>query len=123
MKLSITLSRFVCVGSLGFLTACSSSSSTPSNIEKKEVRLCGASQEISPTDSNVVEIAQAAAKEKGVELIKVIKASTQVVAGINYHLILEVKKDSEIKRIRTSIWVKSWENFQKITLWVDEESY
>lgn len=48
------------------------------------------------------------------EFSKVIKAKQQVVAGMMYHLTLEVIDSSNKKIYEAKVWVKPWMNFKQL---------
>ncbi|CAF1696391.1 unnamed protein product [Brassica napus] len=54
-------------------------------------------------------------RENGVvELVRVLKATEQVVAGKLYSLTLEVKEAGEKKIYEAKVWVKPWMNFKQL---------
>ncbi|CAN6805304.1 unnamed protein product [Brassica oleracea] len=54
-------------------------------------------------------------RENGVvELVRVLKATEQVVAGKLYSLTLEVKEAGEKKIYEAKVWVKPWINFRQL---------
>ncbi|XP_013626107.1 PREDICTED: cysteine proteinase inhibitor 7 [Brassica oleracea var. oleracea] len=54
-------------------------------------------------------------RENGVvELVRVLKATEQVVAGKLYSLTLEVKEAGEKKIYEAKVWVKPWINFKQL---------
>ncbi|ONK59771.1 uncharacterized protein A4U43_C08F10470 [Asparagus officinalis] len=59
-------------------------------------------------------------KEANTKLVftKVIKGESQVVAGINYKLVIEAKditRNNKVGRYEVIVWEKSWEKFMKLT--------
>lgn len=48
------------------------------------------------------------------ELVRVLKATEQVVAGKLYSLTLEVKEAGEKKIYEAKVWVKPWINFRQL---------
>ena len=72
-------------------------------------------------DPHVKEIADFAVKEYNKEsgaklkLQKVIKGESQVVAGINYRLVIAAKDGSATKNYQAVVWEKSWENYRNLT--------
>lgn len=72
-------------------------------------------------DPQVTEIAEFAVdgynKQSNTSLIlqKVVKGETQVVAGINYRLVLKAKNGSVGKKYQAVVWEKSWLNFRNLT--------
>ncbi|KDP21894.1 hypothetical protein JCGZ_03032 [Jatropha curcas] len=71
-------------------------------------------------DPHVVEIANYAVGEynkrstANLKLGKVVKGETQVVAGTNYRLVLEVNGGAS-KDYEAVVWEKTWENFKNLT--------
>ncbi|KAB2026016.1 hypothetical protein ERO13_D06G160600v2 [Gossypium hirsutum] len=72
-------------------------------------------------DPHVTEIAEFAVNEynrlssSSLVLQKVVKGETQVVAGINYRLVLKAKNGSVAKKYQAVVWEKSWLNFRNLT--------
>ncbi|TYI23699.1 hypothetical protein ES332_A06G182800v1 [Gossypium tomentosum] len=72
-------------------------------------------------DPHVMEIAEFAVDEYNKQsnssliLQKVVKGETQVVAGINYRLVLKAKNGSMAKKYQAVVWEKSWLNFRNLT--------
>ncbi|ONK59772.1 uncharacterized protein A4U43_C08F10480 [Asparagus officinalis] len=59
-------------------------------------------------------------KEANTKLVftKVIKGESQVVAGINYKLVIEAKDtthNNKVGRYEVIVWEKSWKKFMKLT--------
>lgn len=48
------------------------------------------------------------------EFTKVVKAKEQVVAGMMYHLTLEVNDGGKNKIYEAKVWVKPWMNFKQL---------
>ncbi|XP_020244461.1 cysteine proteinase inhibitor 1-like [Asparagus officinalis] len=76
------------------------------------------------SDPHLVEIGKFAVsehnKEANTKLVftKVIKGESQVVAGINYKLVIEAKditRNNKVGRYEVIVWEKSWEKFMKLT--------
>ncbi|XP_030553024.1 cysteine proteinase inhibitor 1-like [Rhodamnia argentea] len=73
------------------------------------------------SDPYVREIAEFAVKTHNVEantgllLKKVVKGETQVVAGTNYKLVVEVKDGADAKRFEALVWDKPWEHFRRLS--------
>ena len=87
----------------------------------KEKPLAGGFGEASVTDEKVIAAADFAIKaqersmqdpEAGqtttLELVKILSAAQQVVAGMNYRLTLEVKVNGEKKQADAIVWWQSW---------------
>ncbi|CAL9074166.1 unnamed protein product [Musa acuminata var. zebrina] len=73
-------------------------------------------------DPHVREIAEFAIAEHNnqanasLALSKVVKGETQVVAGTNYRLVLQVKDASGARvKYQAVVWEKPWENFRQLT--------
>ncbi|KAJ7946382.1 Cysteine proteinase inhibitor [Quillaja saponaria] len=72
-------------------------------------------------DPHVVEIAKYAVTEYDKEsnatlkFESVIKGETQVVAGINYRLVLAANDGSATKNYRALVWEKPWESYKSLT--------
>ncbi|CAL9085019.1 unnamed protein product [Musa textilis] len=75
------------------------------------------------SDPDVSEIAEFAVAEHNHEagtnltLCKVVKGETQVVAGINYKLVLEAKDGGAgvVSEYEAVVWEKTWEHFRRLT--------
>ena len=73
------------------------------------------------SDPHVAEIGEFAVSEHNKEtnsklaFIKVIKGKTQVVAGLNYKLVLKAKDGDRVGRYEAVIWEVVWENILKLT--------
>lgn len=73
------------------------------------------------TDPHVTEIANFSVteydKQSGAKLTleRVIKGETQVVAGMNYRLVLAAKDESATKNYEAVVWEKTWEHFRNLT--------
>lgn len=46
---------------------------------------------------------------------KVVKGETQVVAGINYRLVVKAKDGGTMATYEAVVWEKAWEGFRKLT--------
>ena len=72
-------------------------------------------------DPHVAEIAEYAVTEydkrsgANLKLVKVVKGETQVVAGINYRLVLKAKDGSKTTDYEAVVWEKAWEHFRNLT--------
>ncbi|ONK59770.1 uncharacterized protein A4U43_C08F10460 [Asparagus officinalis] len=75
-------------------------------------------------DKHVIDIANFAVSEYNnnanslakLALSKVLKGETQVVAGINYKLVIETKSDKGVVRnYEVIVWEKEWEKFRQLT--------
>ncbi|KAF7840546.1 cysteine proteinase inhibitor 5-like [Senna tora] len=73
-------------------------------------------------EPHVTEIAEFAVTEYNkrsgakLKLEKVIKGSTQVVAGTNYRLVVAAKDESAAaKKYEAIVWEKTWEHFMNLT--------
>ncbi|KAG4196194.1 hypothetical protein ERO13_A06G153900v2 [Gossypium hirsutum] len=72
-------------------------------------------------DPHVTEIAEFAIDEynkqsKGnLKLEEVVKGKTQVVSGINYTLVLQVKDETVDNSYEAVVWEKAWLKFRKLT--------
>ncbi|MED6118596.1 hypothetical protein PIB30_004201 [Stylosanthes scabra] len=72
-------------------------------------------------DRHVAEIADYAVSEYDsrsgakLKLVKVVKGETQVVAGTNYRLVLEVTDGSKTQDYQAVVWEKTWEHFKNLT--------
>ncbi|KAK7410980.1 hypothetical protein VNO78_02267 [Psophocarpus tetragonolobus] len=72
-------------------------------------------------DPHVVEIANYAVTEYDkrsgakLKLLSVVKGETQVVAGTNYHLVLETTNDAATKNYRALVLEKPWLHFRNLT--------
>ncbi|KAI6704631.1 hypothetical protein NL676_007593 [Syzygium grande] len=51
----------------------------------------------------------------GLEVKKVVKGETQVVAGTNYRLLIKVKDGAGMKSFKAIVWDKPWEHFRSLT--------
>ncbi|KAF8030295.1 hypothetical protein BT93_E2674 [Corymbia citriodora subsp. variegata] len=73
------------------------------------------------SDPYVREIAEFAIKTRndqaktGLVLEKVAKGETQVVAGMNYRLVLEVKDGADPKSFEALVWDKPWEHSRRLS--------
>lgn len=100
---------------LCLLAACSSDNQLPQEIPTQP--LCGAPEKASP-HQEAFEVAQLAAKQKQAECLKIHSMTQQVVAGIKYSMLLEVKTaEGEIKFINAILWYKAWIPELKILKW------
>lgn len=100
---------------LCLFTACTSENQLPQEIKKQP--LCGAPEKASP-HQEAFEVAQLAAKQKQAECLKIHSLTQQVVAGIKYSMLLEVKTaNGEIKFINATLWYKAWIPELKILKW------
>ena len=88
----------------------------------------GAPQGAAVNDKEVVRAAQFAVKSQQqamqtasatekLTLVKIVSAQTQVVAGINYHLTLQVKVGSQIRAANATVWEQAWLNKIELTSW------
>ncbi len=92
----------------------------------------GGYSKASVTDKDVVAAAAFAIKEQSqtiqdpkaqqqatLELIEIIEAEEQVVAGRNYRLILSVKENGSLKTVEAIVWWQSWRepNPYQLTSW------
>jgi hypothetical protein len=74
-------------------------------------------------DKEVVKAAQFAVKAASkdgakVTLVKVLSAKTQVVAGINYILTLQVKQGKKVRTAKTVVWEQAWRKVPyELTSW------
>lgn len=72
-------------------------------------------------DPYVQEIAKFAIKthndqaKTGLVLEKVVKGETQVVAGTNYRLVVEVKDGTNKKSFEALVWDKPWEHSRRLS--------
>ena len=72
----------------------------------------GAYAKIGVWDKQVVEAATFAVKDQAkkegahLELVKIVDAKRQVVAGMNYQLLLEVKSQGVTSKVHASVWKK-----------------
>ena len=70
-------------------------------------------------------IANGKEKTEKMELVSILKAETQVVAGINYKFELKVKLNGKEKTAKTIVWWQAWRNPDPYQLtsweWVKEE--
>ncbi|CAA0812867.1 Cysteine proteinase inhibitor 6, partial [Striga hermonthica] len=53
-------------------------------------------------------------QNSALEFVRVVNAKEQVVAGIMYHLILEVTDGGRKKKYSAKVWEKLWENFKEL---------
>ncbi|CAN4089983.1 unnamed protein product [Withania somnifera] len=73
------------------------------------------------TDPEVVEIGKFAVVEHNkkaktkLEFQKVINGESQVVAGINYRLVISAKDDGSQHNYLAEVWDKPWEKFRNLT--------
>lgn len=73
------------------------------------------------SDPHVQEIAEFAVSEHNklanttLALSKVVKGETQVVAGVNYRLVLETKDGEAMANYVAVVWEKAWEGFRQLT--------
>ncbi|XP_008811323.2 cysteine proteinase inhibitor 1-like [Phoenix dactylifera] len=73
------------------------------------------------SDPHVQEIAEFAVSEHNklantnLTLSKVVKGETQVVAGINYRLVVETKDGEAMANYVAVVWEKTWEGFRNLT--------
>jgi hypothetical protein len=78
----------------------------------KDGPLVGGYSKASVKDKEVVDAAQFAVKEQAkktnskIELIKVVRADRQVVAGMNYKLRLEIKTGEQLSLVNVVVWKK-----------------
>ncbi|XP_022721053.1 cysteine proteinase inhibitor 5-like [Durio zibethinus] len=49
------------------------------------------------------------------ELLKVVKGETQVVAGTNYRLVLNATDGAATNAYQAIVWEKAWQNFKNLT--------
>jgi Aspartic acid proteinase inhibitor len=84
------------------------------------VAQAGAYRELAVTDKAVVAAAEFAVKAKSekekVALDKIVKAESQVVAGINYRLRLTVRVDGGIREAEVVVWRKL-DQTSELTRW------
>lgn len=79
-----------------------------------EPPLAGGFSEASVSDQEVkaaadfAVAAQAAVEKKKIELVSITAAQTQVVAGMNYKLTLEVLVDGKKQTVEALVWWQSW---------------
>ncbi|KAL4309619.1 hypothetical protein GQ457_01G043460 [Hibiscus cannabinus] len=72
-------------------------------------------------DPHVTEIAEFAVGEynreskASLKLDKVVKGDTQVVAGMNYRLVLKAKDGKAEKTYQAVVWERAWENYKNLT--------
>ncbi|KAL5575893.1 hypothetical protein UlMin_017592 [Ulmus minor] len=72
-------------------------------------------------DPEVKEIADYAVAEYNkraklnLKLKSVVQGETQVVAGLNYRLVLEVQNGKKPERYQAVVWEKTWEHFRNLT--------
>lgn len=100
---------------LCLLAACSSDNQLPQEIQTQP--LCGAPEKATP-HQEAFDVAQLAAKQKQAECLKIHSLTQQVVAGIKYSMLLEVKTaEGEIKFINAILWYKAWIPELKILKW------
>ncbi|XP_030553036.2 cysteine proteinase inhibitor 1-like [Rhodamnia argentea] len=73
------------------------------------------------SDPYVKEIAEFAVKthngeaNTGLLLKSVVKGETQVTAGTNYRLVVEVKGGADAGRFEALVWDKPWEHFRRLS--------
>ncbi|XP_030511425.1 cysteine proteinase inhibitor 1-like [Rhodamnia argentea] len=73
------------------------------------------------SDPYVREIAEFAVKthngeaNTGLLLKNVVKGETQVAAGMNYRLVVEVKGGADAGRFEALVWDKPWEHFRRLS--------
>jgi len=63
---------------------------------------------------------KAAGEREVVELVRIARARQQVVAGMNYHLTLQVKRGDVVEAIEVVVWVQPWlaeDERSKLTSW------
>ena len=92
----------------------------------------GGYSKVSVTDKDVVAAAEFAIKAQSktirepkarqqvaLELLKIIGAEEQVVAGMNYRLTLRVKEDGNQKTVEAIVWWQAWRkpNPYQLTSW------
>jgi hypothetical protein len=72
-----------------------------------------------PEVKAAAEFAVAAQSEAKLELVKVLRAEQQVVAGMNYKLTLSVKDDGKSKTVEAIVWEQPWRkpNRYQLTSW------
>jgi len=85
-----------------------------STMPKQSTPVAGGYTTIAPTDTYVVKAAQFAVEAQAtnskqqIQLIEVLDAQQQVVAGVNYQLLLSANIDSQVKRIKAVVWWQAW---------------
>ncbi|XWS15478.1 hypothetical protein CRYUN_Cryun34aG0004100 [Craigia yunnanensis] len=73
------------------------------------------------TDPHVTEIAEFAVTEYNkqskttLKLLKVVKGETQVVAGLNYKLLLNATDGAATNLYQAVVWEKAWEHYMNLT--------
>jgi Aspartic acid proteinase inhibitor len=83
-------------------------------------RVVGGYKSISADDKDAVAAAKFAAGEKEVELVSVVTAERQVVAGTNFKLCLEVNDDSGTKNFMAVVY-HNLQNEYKLTSWDEQK--
>ncbi|CAA3028511.1 cysteine proteinase inhibitor 1-like [Olea europaea var. sylvestris] len=74
-----------------------------------------------PNDPTVIEIAKFAVDEhnkeakSNLEFQKVVKGESQVVAGINYKLVISAVDGAAVQNYLAVIYEKPWQNFKSLT--------
>lgn len=76
----------------------------------------GGCEKASVTDSGVVAAADFATKAESkamqppgkLQLLKILEAEQQVVAGMNYRLVLRVKQDGKERTAEAVVWWQAW---------------
>jgi len=82
----------------------------------------GGYSKASVKDKEVVDAAQFAVKEQAkktqskIDLIKVVRADRQVVAGMNYKLRLEIKTGDQLSQVNVVVW-KKLDQTHELTEW------
>jgi len=92
-----------------------------SAVARKNIAIGGWSPIKNINDPHVTEIANYAVTEhekrsgEKLKLEKVIKGETQIVAGVNYRLVLATTDGSSSKNYEALVWEKAWEHFRNLT--------
>jgi hypothetical protein len=84
------------------------------------VPAAGGFRKVAVTDERVVAAAKFAVEDRGrkekVTLVKVLEAEAQVVAGMNYRLLLEVRVDGGTRQAEAVVWAKL-DGTHRLTQW------
>ncbi|MFO0927787.1 MAG: cystatin domain-containing protein [Gemmataceae bacterium] len=70
----------------------------------------GAYRPISPNSKEVMKVAKFAVAERSktekMSLVKIVSAQSQVVAGLNYKIVLLVRVDDKVRKAEAEVWAK-----------------
>ncbi|XP_021766659.1 cysteine proteinase inhibitor 1-like [Chenopodium quinoa] len=99
--------------------------SAAEEIPPPDLPLGGYSPITNLSDPHVIEVAQFAVKEHNmldeghkVKLLSILKGWTQVVAGLNYRLIITAKtlcSHADVHRYEVVVYERPWQHFMKLT--------